>query len=74
MQSAPGPSWDPPCSLRSTCSLRGEQDYTEVRWTEPRVDAEPGPATTRVPSRSPLAPSEAASDTSGMLCGKMTLD
>ena len=78
VQSAPGPSWDPPCSLwratSSTCSLRGEQDHTEVRWTEPRVDAEPGPATTRVPSRSPLAPSEAASDTSGMLCGKMTLD
>ena len=78
VQSAPGPSWDPPCSLwratSSTCSLRGEQDHTEVRWTEPRVDAEPGPATTRVPSRSPLVPSEAASDTSGMLCGKMTLD
>ena len=38
------------------------------------MDAEPGPAITRVPSRSPLAPSEAASDTSGMSCGKMTLD
>ena len=38
------------------------------------MDAELGPATTRVPSRSPLAPSEAASDTSGMSGGKMTLD
>ena len=38
------------------------------------MDAELGPATTRVPSRSPLASSEAASDTSGMSGGKMTLD
>lgn len=63
-----GVRWDPPCGLRrppgassSGRSLRGEQDHTEVRRTEPRVDAEPGPATARVPSRSPLAPSEAAS-------------
>ena len=55
-------------------SLHGEQDHTEVRRTEPGVDAGPGPATARVPSRSPIAPSEAASDTSGMSCGKMTLD
>ena len=55
-------------------SLHGEQDHTEVRRTEPGVEAGPGPATARVPSRSPLAPSEAASDTSGMSCGKMTLD
>ncbi|XP_010839741.1 PREDICTED: uncharacterized protein LOC104989688 [Bison bison bison] len=83
MQSAPRPSpcgvrWNPLCGLRGTtsssCSLRGEQDHTEVRRTEPRVDAEPGPATGRVLSRSPLAPSEAASDTSGMSGGKMTLD
>ncbi|XP_069428926.1 beta-defensin 1 [Ovis canadensis] len=76
-----GVRWDPPCGLRrppgassSGRSLRGERDHTEVRRTEPRVDAEPGPATARVPSRSPLAPSEAASDTSGMSRGKMTLD
>ena len=37
---------DPPCSLPGTTSsgrsLRGEQDHTEVRRTEPRLDAEPG--------------------------------
>ncbi|XP_055272218.1 uncharacterized protein LOC129549195 [Moschus berezovskii] len=54
--------------------LRGEQDNTEVRRSEPRVDAEPGPAAARVASRSPLAPSEAASDAPGMSCGIMTLD
>ena len=72
------PPRDPPCSLRSATSsgssLRGEQDHTEVRKTEPPVDSVPGPATARIPSCSPLAPSEAASDTSGMSCGKMTLD
>ena len=64
------PPRDPPCSPRratsSGSSLRGEQDHTEVRKTEPPVDSVPGPATARIPSRSPLAPSEAASDTSGM--------
>ena len=51
-----------------------EKDHTEVRRTESPEDTEPGPTTARDPSRSPLAPSEAASDTSGMSCGKMTLD
>ena len=39
-----------------------------------RLDAKLGPATAHVRSRSPFPPSEAASDTSGMSCGKMTLD
>ena len=67
VQSAPGPSWDPPCSLRratsSTCSLRGEQDHTEVRWTEPQVDAEPAPpprvsrpAAPSLPQKQPQTP------------------
>ena len=76
-QSAPGPTLQPQTASggRPRAAVPSTWSRTTPRsgglspgWTER------GPATAHVPSRSPLAPSESASDTSGMSCGKMILD